>query len=60
MNFLFFKLFSPFSHTILMNAPGTILDHSHNCAHVIFGENHTLMHGILCVPAASLLLKSKF
>ena len=44
---MFFKIFTPFSHTILRNAPGTILDHSHNCPRVIFGENTTLMHGIL-------------
>ena len=44
---MFFEIFTPFSHTILRNAPGTILDHSHNCPRVIFGENTTLMHGIL-------------
>ena len=44
---MFFEIFTPFSHTILRNAPGTILDHCHNCPRVIFGENTTLMHGIL-------------
>ena len=61
MNFLFFEIRTPFFDSILRTAPGTVLKHSHNCARVICGEKHILMHGIFGAPqAASWGQKSDF
>ena len=43
---------------MLVLTPGTILDQSHLCAHVFWGENPTLMHGDFLAPGR--LLESKY
>ena len=55
---VFWDFQKTFSHKMLVLTPGTILDQSHLCAQVFWGENPTLMHGDFLAPGR--LLESKY